>query len=302
MKERHSLGRDEVTAFWMILPVCILTLLFVYYPAINTFIQSMKFLNLRLPGLEKFVGLTNYLRIFQWGEFWASLYRTVQVILISLPLELLVGLGGALLLNNRFRGRGLVRTVAIIPWMLPPVVNGFMWAWLLNGKYGALNGFLYQLGVIREYVTWMGTPFSQLFWVSVANAWTRFPFVMLILLAGLQSIPEELYEAAKIDGARPLAVFRHITFPLLLPAFTIALTVEFIFTFQIFDIIWSITAGGTAGTVINPFTRTVMVLNYQVVFRDMNIGLGSALAYVLMFISLAVGLFFVRRLYREGMS
>ncbi|MGQ0570965.1 MAG: carbohydrate ABC transporter permease, partial [Armatimonadota bacterium] len=188
----------------------------------------------------------------------------------------------------------------ILPWMLPPLVNGFMWSWILNGDYGALNGLLYQLGVIQEYQHWLASPPAQLFWVAVAQVWTRFPFAMVLLLAGLQSIPQDIYEAARVDGARPRQVFRSITFPMLLPAFTVALAVEFIVTFQIFDVVWSLTAGGAAGQVINPFTKTVMIMNYEVVFRNLDIGLGSAVAYVILLLSMGVGYVFVRTLYERG--
>jgi ABC-type sugar transport system permease subunit len=186
--------------------------------------------------------------------------------------------------------------------MLPPVVNGFLWNWLLNGEYGALNGFLYQLGLIDKYQFWLQNPSAQILWVVIVQTWTRFAFPMIVLLAALQSIPDELYEAAEIDGAGALTRLRRITLPLLRPALAIALTVEFVATFQIFDVIWTLTAGGTAGNVINPFTKTLMVYDYQVVFRDLKIGLGSALAYLILLMSLAIGLVFVRNLYNRAVQ
>jgi len=136
--------------------------------------------------------------------------------------------------------------------------------------------------------------------VAVAQVWTRFPFAMVVLLAALQSIPQDVVEAARVDGARPAQIFRSVTFPMLLPAFTVALAVEFIVTFQIFDVIWSLTAGGAAGQVINPFTKAVMILNYEVVFRNLDLGLGSALAYLILVLSMGVGYVFVRMLYERG--
>ncbi len=123
---------------------------------------------------------------------------------------------------------------------------------------------------------------------------------LVILIAGLQSIPHDIYEAARVDGARPRQVFWSVTFPMLLPAFTVALAVEFIVTFQIFDVVWSLTAGGAAGQVINPFTKTVMILNYEVVFRNLDIGLGSAVAYLILLLSMGVGYVFVRTLYERS--
>ena len=294
---------EERTAYLAILPVGLLLLLFVYYPAISTFLLSLTDANPRVQGLDgtpNTVGGLNYLQTLRSGEFWGSVWLTLQIVLMALPLELAIGLGAALILNEEFRGRGLVRTIAILPWMLPPLVNGFMWSWILNGDYGALNGLLYRLGVIAQYHHWLASPRAQLFWVAVAHVWTRFPFAMVLLLAGLQSIPQDIYEAARVDGARPHQAFWAITFPMLLPAFTVALAVEFVVTFQIFDVVWSLTAGGAAGQVINPFTKTVMIMNYEVVFRNLDIGLGSAVAYLILLLSMGVGYIFVRTLYERA--
>ena len=128
-----------------------------------------------------------------------------------------------------------MRTLTILPWMLPGVVNGFLWGWLLNGEYGALNGFLYQLGLISEYQYWLREPEHLIFWVTVVQTWTRYAFPTIILLAGLQSIPDDLFDAAKVDGASAISpACASLPFPLLLPSFGIALVVEFIAAFQIF--------------------------------------------------------------------
>jgi ABC-type sugar transport system permease subunit len=215
---------------------------------------------------------------------------------------MLVAFGIALLLNERFPGRGIVRTLAILPWMMPPVVNGFLWGWLLNGEFGAFNGLLYQLGIIQEYRTWLLNPREQILWVAIVQIWTRFAFPTIILLAGLQGIPDDLYDAAKVDGAGPLSRLRFITFPMLLPSFAIALVVEFIAVFQIFDVVWTLTAGGSAGGSMNSFTKTLMLFNYELVFRDLRIGRGAALSYLILAMSLVVGFFFVWRLYNQGVK
>ena len=121
----------------------------------------------------------------------------------------------------------------LIPWLVPPVVNGFLWGWLLNGEYGAFNGLLYELGLINDYVFWLRDPSTQVVWVAVVQTWTRFAFPMIVLLAGLQGIPDELYDAAKVDGANVLARLRHITLPSLRPSIAIVLVIEFIAAFQI---------------------------------------------------------------------
>lgn len=284
----------------ILLPVLLFVAILIYYPAADTFRNSLTNRNLRIQRPPEFVDFANYSRLLADEEFWQVTGRSFLVVAITLPLEMLIAFAAALLLNEHFPGRAVVRTLAILPWMVPPVVNGFLWGWLLNGEYGAFNGLLYQFGLIREYQSWLQNPQSQLFWVAVVQTWTRFSFPTIILLAGLQSIPSDLYEAAKVDGAGGWQRLRSITFPMLLPSFAIALVVEFIAAFQIFDVIWTLTAGGSAGGAINPFTKTLMIFNYELVFRDLRIGLGGALSYLILLMSIGVGFFFVRRLYNQG--
>ena len=286
----------------MLLPIILLIALFIYYPAVDTFGQSLTNRNLRIRRPPKPVGLANYVKLIEDDEFREVTGRSFQVVIITLPLEMAVAFGIAMLLNQRFPGRGVVRTLTFLPWMLPGVVNGFLWGWLLNGEYGALNGFLYQLGIIQEYQYWLREPAHLIFWVTVVQTWTRYAFPTIILLAGLQSIPDDLYDAAKVDGASAISRVRFITIPLLLPSFGIALIVEFIAAFQIFDVIWTLTAGGSAGGGMNPFTKTLMLYNYELIFRDYRIGLGAALSYIILLMSLAVGLIFVMRVYNQGVQ
>ncbi|MEZ4672369.1 MAG: sugar ABC transporter permease [Anaerolineae bacterium] len=298
---RQRLFSSDTTFILVILvPVLLLVALLIYYPAATTFQTSLTNRNLRIQKPPSYIEFENYSRLLADDEFWQVTGRSFVVVAVTLPLEMLIAFAAALLLNEHFPGRAVVRTLAILPWMVPPVVNGFLWGWLLNGEYGAFNGLLYQFGLINEYRSWLQDPQSQLFWVAVVQTWTRFSFPTIILLAGLQSIPSDLYEAAKVDGAGALQRLRSITFPMLLPSFAIALVVEFIAAFQIFDVIWTLTAGGSAGGAINPFTKTLMIFNYELVFRDLRIGLGGALSYLILLMSIGVGIFFVRRLYNQG--
>ncbi len=302
MQSRRIFSSDSIYVAVVLLPIILLIALFIYYPAIDTFGQSLTNRNLRVRRPAKPVGLNNYVKLIEDDEFWEVTGRSFKVVIITLPLEMVVAFGIAMLLNQRFPGRGVVRTLTFLPWMLPGVVNGFLWGWLLNGEYGALNGFLYQLGIIQEYQYWLREPEHLIIWVTVVQTWTRYAFPTIILLAGLQSIPDDLYDAAKVDGASALSRVRYITIPLLLPSFGIALVVEFIAAFQIFDVIWTLTAGGSAGGGMNPFTKTLMLYNYELVFRDLRVGLGAALSYIILLMSLAVGLIFVMRVYNQGVQ
>ncbi|MEP0762596.1 MAG: sugar ABC transporter permease [Chloroflexota bacterium] len=296
------LSRDPAFIFLILLPIMVLVTLFIYYPAANTFQTSLTSENLRIRRPAEYIGFANYDFLLRNSEFWEVTKRSLVVVLLTLPLEMLIGFGIALLLNETFPGRGLVRTLVILPWMMPPVVNGFLWGWLLNGEYGALNGFLYEFGIINQYRYWLRAPETQILWVAIVQTWTCFAFPMIILLAGLQSIPDELYDAAKVDGAGVLARLRAVTFPLLLPSFAIALVIEFTQTFQIFDVVWTLTSAGGAGGTINPFTKTLMLFNYELVFRDLRIGRGAALSYIILLMSLAVGMIVIWRIYRQGVK
>lgn len=297
---RRLFSRDNSFILVILVPVMLLVALLIYYPAIDTFQTSLTSRNLRINRPPNFIQFENYQKLLADEEFWEVTGRSFLVVGLTLPLEMVIAFSIALLLNEHFPGRAIVRTLVIIPWMVPPVVNGFLWGWLLNGEYGAFNGLLYQLGLIREYQYWLQDPRSQIVWVAVVQTWTRFAFPTIVLLAGLQGIQPELYDAAKVDGAGAWQRLRRITFPLLLPSFAIALVVEFIAAFQIFDVIWTLTAGGSAGGRINPFTKTLMIFNYELVFRDLRIGLGAALSYIILLMSIAIGFYFIRRLYNQG--
>ena len=294
--------QDLIFVAVILLPLIILVGILIYFPAIDSLITSFTNENLRIRRLPKFIGLKNYSKLIENSEFWIVTARSLLVVSLTLPLELLISLGLALLLTEVFPGRAMVRTLILLPWMLPPIVNGFLWGWLLNGEYGALNGLLYQMGIIDEYVTWLRNPDTQIIWVAVVQTWTRFAFPTIILLAGLQSIPKDLLDAAKVDGASSWQSFKNIVLPLLMPSFAVALTIEFIASFQIFDVIWTLTAGGSAGGAINPFTKTLMLYNYELVFRDLRIGLGAALSYLILFLSLGVAIVFVTRLYNQAVK
>lgn len=296
------LTSDRLFLLVILIPILILVALIIYYPAVDTFQTSLTNENLRINRPAAFIGLENYGRLLGDSEFWEVTGRSLLLVALILPLETVLAFAGALLLNEHFPGRALVRALAIIPWMVPPVVNGFLWGWLLNGEYGAFNGLLYQLGLISEYQYWLRDPAGQLAWVAIVHTWTRFAFPMIVLLAGLQGIPPELYDAAKVDGAGPFGRLLRITLPMLLPSIAIALVVEFIAAFQIFDVVWTLTAGGSAGGTINPFTKTLMIYNYELVFRDLRVGLGAALSYIILIMSIGVGFVFINRLYNQGVK
>jgi multiple sugar transport system permease protein len=231
---------------------------------------------------QNFVGLGNYLAVFADEEFWRSLRLGLVYSLSSIALQLALGVGAALLLNEAFAGRGLVRAVAIFPYVVPTVVAVIIWKWLLNSQFGLVN---HLLGVP---VSWMGRDWIMLSLILV-SVWQFFPFVLLAVLARLQTIPSELYEAAKVDGADAFSRFLHVTLPQLASVLFVVVLLRSIWMFTKFDTPWLMIQGGGAETYI----RTLPIYTYLRTFAYYEAGRGAAMA-VLMFLMLvaAAALYF----------
>ncbi|NJK56054.1 MAG: sugar ABC transporter permease [Pleurocapsa sp. SU_5_0] len=271
-----TLNRQEKLTGWVMLIPALLVLGLVFiYPIVRAFWLSWFTENLGTQLQPVFTGLSNYQRMLGDGRFWQSLSNTATFTVISVLLELLLGLGVALVLNISFWGRGAVRTAAIIPWALPTAVMGLAWAWIFNDQYGVVNDLLLRLGLIDQGINWLGTPTLAMVALIVADVWKTTPFISIILLAGLQSISEDLYEAHRLDGASPWQSFTQITLPLLMPQILIALLFRFAQSFGIFDLVQVMTGGGPAGS-----TETVSIYIYSTVMRYLDFGYGAALVVV----------------------
>jgi multiple sugar transport system permease protein len=271
-----TFNRQEKLTGWMMLFPALLVLGLVFiYPIGRAFWLSWFTENLGTQLEPVFSGLGNYQRMVGDGRFWQSLWNTSVFTVISVFLELLLGLGVALVLNKSFRGRGVVRTVAIIPWALPTAVMGLAWAWIFNDQYGVVNDLLIRLGLIDTGINWLGTPTLAMIALIIADVWKTTPFISIILLAGLQSISGDLYEAHRLDGASPWQSFTQITLPLLMPQILIALLFRFAQSFGIFDLVQVMTGGGPAGS-----TETVSIYIYSTVMRYLDFGYGAELVVV----------------------
>ncbi len=279
-------------AYSVLIPTSILIFFMAYFPAIQSFRFSLMYYNTRIPWKTHFVGLKNYLRILEKPEFFNALWRSGYFTLLSVGLIIPLAMGFALILNLNFKGRTILRTLVILPWAIPPVVNGFMWKWILNGDYGLLNGILYQLGFISSYKPWLKEPFSALNWAVLTFVWRFTPFVTILILGALQSIPEVIYDAAKVDGAGAWSRFRFITFPLIRHIVTIALIIITIYSFTVFDEIYTLTG-------LDPATKTLMMYDYELAFEKGRFGLGSALAYMMGIFMFIMAFLYIRSAYRE---
>ena len=237
---------------------------------------------------QEFIGLANYLAVFADEEFWSSLRLGLIYSLTTIALQLALGLAAALLLHEAFPGRGLVRAIVIFPYVIPTVVAVVIWKWLLNNQFGLVNYALETAGAIDQPISWMGHEWIMVSLILV-SVWQFFPFVVLAVLARLQTIPPELYEAAKVDGANALRRFLHVTLPQLASVLFVVVLLRSIWMFTKFDTPWLMILGGGAETYI----RTLPIYTYQRTFAWYEAGRGSAMA-VLMFLMLvaAAALYF----------
>jgi multiple sugar transport system permease protein len=275
--------RERRTGWLLIIPA-MLILAFVYaYPILRSFWLSLFTENLGTQLQPVFTGLSNYGRMLQDGRFWQTIANTMVFTISTLILELILGMGIALVLNQAFRGRGAVRTIAILPWALPTALIATTWAWIFNDQFGVVNDLLLRLGIIQTGINWLGNPVPAMISVIIADVWKTTSFVAILLLAGLQSISNDLYEAHSIDGASPWQSFRQITLPLLMPQILIASLFRFAQAFGIFDLIQVMTGGGPGGA-----TETVSIYIYATVMRYLDFGYGAALVVVTFLLLIAV--------------
>ncbi|MGB0563591.1 MAG: carbohydrate ABC transporter permease [Spirulinaceae cyanobacterium] len=274
--------REHRTGWILILPALLVLALVFAYPILRAFWLSLFTQNLGTQLQAQFSGLSNYGRLFGDGRFWQSLGNTTVFTSASLIIELVLGMIFALVLHQSFRGRGLIRTVVLIPWALPTAVMGLAWAWIFNDQYGIVNSLLSGLGLISENITWLGDPNLAMLALIFADVWKTTPFIAILLLAGLQSISDDLYEAHAIDGATPWQSFWQITLPLLTPQILIALLFRFAQSFGVFDLVQVMTGGGPAGA-----TEMVSIYIYATVRRYLDFGYGAALVVVTFLILIA---------------
>jgi ABC-type sugar transport system permease subunit len=288
-------GKGEgLFALALLLPAAVVVFGVVLYPVARTFVVSLFDVNSPLPGAYPFVGLANYTRVFGDKGFYAVLGHTVYFTFLSTFLELALGIAVALLLNSPLRARWLWRSIVVLPWALPTIVNGALWRWIYNGQYGALNGLLDSLGISHTAHQWLGTPFLALNMVILADVWKNTSIVVFFILAGLQTIPDDLYEASKIDGAGAWGAFWRITMPLLAPSIAVVLVLRTIEAFKVFDIIYVMTGGGPASG-----TQTVAFYTYLQAFSNQLFGYGAALAYLIVLAVFALAMVYLRIL-RQG--
>jgi ABC-type sugar transport system permease subunit len=280
---------SQRTAFWFVLPSFVFVGVFTLYPIFESFRLSFYRMILTLPWLgQKMVGWENYLDLWTDPVAMQALRTTLIFVGVTIPLELLVGLGMALVMNEIFHGRGLLRAVVLIPWAVPTVVSSQMWRFIFNDRYGLVNFVLFG-GDASRYLAPLADPYLAMAAIMIAEVWKTAPFAGLILLAGLQAIPDDLYDAANIDGATSWQKFRHVTLPLIRPALLLALLFRTIDGLRVFDLVFVMTQGGPADA-----TNVLSFYGYKKIFAEGMVGYGSAVAVTVFLLSLILSLVYLR--------
>jgi multiple sugar transport system permease protein len=267
-----------------LLPLTLILICVVGYPLYRTLYLSFTDASLNALGIQpQWLGVANYVTALTSPEFLATLWNSTYFTVVSVALEVVIGVLVALLLNQEFRGRAVARALLILPWAIPTIVNATMWRWIDNPEYGALNALLTQTGIIGEYRSWLGDPSSAMNMVILADVWKNYPLVALIALAALQGVPQEIYEAAALDGASAWTRFWRLTLPSIVGPLSVAVVLRTIEAFKVFDIIYVMTRGGPADS-----TKTASFSVYQEAFTYLQAGSGAAFANVMVLVSAAL--------------
>jgi multiple sugar transport system permease protein len=283
-QRRSARARSEERTAWMLcLPAVAVILLVTAYPIGYAVVLSLQSLDLRFPEEGGFVGLDNYVTVLSSPLWWQTVFNTGFITVVSVAIEFVLGMALALVMHRAIFGRGLVRTTVLIPYGIITVVAAYAWFY----AFDPATGFVNSLPLIADDTAWFGDRFSALAVIIVAEVWKTTPFIALLLLAGLTTIDEGLYEAAKMDGANAVQRFFRITLPLMKPAILVALLFRTLDAFRVFDSIFIMTGGGQD-------TESVSILGYNQLISRLNLGLGSAVSVLIFLSVLAIAAVYIR--------
>lgn len=288
-KKYSTLQKTETRDAWiMMAPAIIMLLIIAVYPVLRTVWLSLHEMVLTDPGSGyPFIGLENYINIFKDERALDSILFTLKFTVTTVFFELIIGFTAALVMNKAFRGKGLVRAAILIPWAIPTSVSALMWKFIYNDQYGLFNDILYKLGIIDSYQAWLSTADGSFMALVITDVWKTAPYMALLILAGLQMIPEDLYEAAKIDGANVFQRFRYVTLPNVKGTVLVALLFRTLDAFRVYDLV-SVMTGGANNT------ESVSLYAYNNLMKFLDFGYGSALAVIVFVIVFIISLIYMR--------
>ena len=284
--------KQKILPYLLLAPMMLIMGVLVFYPIAATFSYSLKKWKLTAPGDIRFIGFDNYKNILKSESFWYSLQNTLFLLVLVVVATSILGVLVSLFLNIQVKGAGILLAVAVLPWALPPYVNGILWRFVFHSGYGFMNKVLIGLGMVDKPVEWLTSRWMLLVVVAIVVVWRSVPFMALVCLAGRQSIPHGLYEAAKIDGAGTFQIFRRITFPLMLPFTGIGITSTSVTAVNVFDEIVALSGYSDMG-------KNILVESYLTTFTFLDFGKGSAVTYLVMFVAAILGVFYLKSLNKE---
>jgi len=283
-----QLTKYRVRSAWLfILPTLLVLCVVAGWPLLRTIWFSFTDASLSSLGEREFIGFDNFLFLLQDEDWWQSVSNTVVFAIASVTLETIFGLGIALLLHANFKGRSWVRTAVLIPWAIPTIVSAQMWRWMFNDIYGVINTILMKVGIISNPLAWTADPSLSMAAVIIVDVWKTTPFMALLILAGLQMLPQECFEAAKVDAIHPLRVFWRVTLPLLKPTIVVAVIFRTLDALRVFDLFYILTSGSTDTMSMSVFAR-------QQLFDFQSVGLGSAASTLLFLMIGLTTIFFLK--------
>ena len=284
--------RKKMIPYLLLTPMILIMGVLVFYPIIRTFTYSLKKWKLTSPGDIRFIGFKNYRNILKSDSFWYSMQNTVYILLLVIILTTILGCLTAAFLKTSKRCSGILLAATVLPWALPPFVNGILWKFVFFSGYGFLNKLLIGIGAVEKPVEFLASRWLLLFVISVVVVWRSVPFMALVCLAGRQSLPEDVYEAARIDGGTQVGIFLHVTIPLMLPFVGVGLTSTSVTAINVFDEIVALSG-------YSDLAKNILMESYLTTFNFLDFGKGSAMTYIVLFFALLLGIFYLRSLNKE---
>ena len=285
---------EERYAYGLITPSMVVVFGVIIVPIITTLVYTFVNINPLSSHRGEFSGFSFYIKALTSKAFWDDLGRTLYFTIASTAIETVFGLLIALLLNQTFPGVRLLRSIIIIPWAIPTVVNGSLWKLMLNGEYGVINAVLVKLHIISNYQSWLGNPKTSMMCIVIADSWKMTPLAVIFFLAALQSIDPTIYEAARVDGANAFQRFHALTIPALKPTIMVIVVMRTVEKFKAFDIFYLMTRGGPANS-----TKTLMYDTYLQAFTNLNYSDAATYAYLIALVVALMTLAYVRLMRRE---
>lgn len=284
--------KKKILPYLLLTPMILIMGVLVFYPIIATFSYSLKKWKLTAPGDIHFIGFKNYIDILQSESFWYSMQNTIFILVFVVVFTTIIGYLISVYLNVDVKGSGVLLALAILPWALPPFVNGVLWKFVFFSGYGFLNKILIAMGFVTEPIQFLGSRWTLLLVISIVVVWRSVPFMALVCIAGRQSIPADIYEAAKIDGGTAKSIFKHITMPLMVPFLVLGITSTSVTAINVFDEIVALSGYSDLG-------KNILMESYLTTFTFLNFGKGSAMTYIVMFFAMILGVFYLKNLNKE---